>query len=260
MIRKVISLCICSFFCYFSIIKVVGAKDNTNVIVQNFINAVKSDNAKTVAKYVAYPLNRDAPVPNINNEQEFVEKYDMLFDDDLKKAITDSKPDDWDKVGWRGIMLYSGLLWLNDEGKLIALNGMTAKEKDYADTLTKKDKEGLYPALKNYKLNAYIFDVSRGRGRIDEVLTKNDDEDEKKYRYAFWEKGKSMSDKPDIIINGGEVEYYGSANNTSYIFKNGNFSYHFDITYVGPIDMIPYELLIYRDENLLASYPANIVK
>ena len=51
----------------------------------------------------------------------------MLFDDELKKAIDDSKLEDWDDVGWRGIMLYRGMLWLSEDVKLKATNYYTDK-------------------------------------------------------------------------------------------------------------------------------------
>ena len=257
---RTLVLWMCCFFIHAEAAEAMIVRDNGSSIVQNFIDAVKSNNAETIAKYVVYPLSRVAPVPDIHDEKEFIERYAMLFDDNLRTAIIDSNLDDWENVGWRGIMLYSGLLWLNDDGKLIALNSMSPEEQKYSTSLAEKDKNSLYSTLKNYNSNIYIFDIAKGRGRIDEISDKKIDKYHEKYRYAFWNKGKSMSDKPDIVINDGKVEYYGSANNTGYIFKNGEYTYHFDITYVGSVDTPPYELSVHKNEQLISSYPAEVVK
>ena len=54
-----------------------------------------------------------------------------------------------------------------------------------------------------------------------------------------------MSDKPEILISDGKVEYHGSANNTEYHFKSDDYEYVFFINYVGPMDMKPYEFGIF---------------
>lgn len=57
-----------------------------------------------------------------------------------------------------------------------------------------------------------------------------------------------MSDKPEILISDGKVAYLGSANNTEYHFKSGNYEYVFFVNYVGPIDMKPYEFGVYKNK------------
>lgn len=65
---------------------------------------------------------------------------------------------------------------------------------------------------------------------------------------ALWNKDGKMSDKPEILISDGKVAYLGSANNTEYHFKSGNYEYVFFVNYVGPIDMKPYEFGVYKNK------------
>ncbi len=228
-------------------------------IVQNFIDVVKTDNAAQIARYVQYPMHRSNPIPQVVNEQDFIKRYEMIFDDELKKNIIESKVEDWSKMGWRGIMLHNGLLWLDDEGKMIALNHTSIKEDEYAIEITKHEREKLYPALRQFYLNKYIFETEMGHGRIDDMADDLVDSEEI-YRYTFWNKGRDISEKPDIIIDNGTVEYHGTANNTYYIFKNGAYTYQFEVTYVGHIDTPPYALVVLKDDKEIATYSATLLR
>lgn len=55
-----------------------------------------------------------------------------------------------------------------------------------------------------------------------------------------------MSVEPEVLVSDGSVEYLGSANNTEYHFKSGDYEYVFFINYAGPEDMKPYEFGIYK--------------
>ena len=101
--------------------------------IQNFINLIKENNPKKIAQYVDYPLKRSNPSPDINNAAEFIEKYNMLFDNYLKEMIIKSDVEkDWKRMGRRGYMLYDGIIWLvPDNYKLKAINYTSDKEKEY---------------------------------------------------------------------------------------------------------------------------------
>lgn len=77
----------------------------------------------------------------------------------------------------------------------------------------------------------YIFvaknnDKIVGIGRIDRVAKR--DVTPPEFRYVFWNKGKSMADKPDIVIYNGTLEERGTAHNLFYQFNNNGYTYMFD--------------------------------
>ena len=73
------------------------------------------------------------PIPDIKDEAELINRFDEVFNDELTAVIASSNIDtDWDSVGWRGIMLNSGVMWVDTDGKIIAVNTQNAKEQALA--------------------------------------------------------------------------------------------------------------------------------
>ena len=227
-------------------------------MVQQFTNAIKSNNPEIIANYVVYPLSRANPVPDVHNKQEFIERYNSLFDDDLKKIIINSNENDWSVVGSKGIMLNDGIIWLNEEGKLIAINGFSEKESKYANKWEETDKSTLNPLLRKYHRNINIFETQKYLGRIDEIA--GDKEYQYSYRLALWHQNEKMSEKPIIVVDNGTVEYLGSSNNHIYSFKSGETTYTFEVTYIGSEDLVPYQLIISKDNNQLSIEAATLMK
>lgn len=237
--------------------------DDIAQVVQKFKDAVKTDNPEIIADYVEYPYNRRNPLPDIENKENFVNNYEIILDDELKQLINDSKLEDWDKGGWRGIMLYAGIVWLNEDGKLKAINYYTDKAKEYAIKWYQNDKARVYEALREYDENVAIFKTDTKLGRIDKI---NIDEYSSRYRLALWDKDDDMSVRPEVLLSDGRVEYFGTANNTEYHFKSVDYEYVFFINYVGPKDMKPYEFGIYKSaenfdyDNVVLFEEAQLVK
>ena len=49
--------------------------------------AIEDGDATFVAKLVHYPLERTAPLPSIPNEEEFVKRFPVLFDETFRERI-----------------------------------------------------------------------------------------------------------------------------------------------------------------------------
>lgn len=235
------------------------SQDNKDVIY-NFINAVKENDIEKIADLFVYPISRRSPVPDICNKEELLEKYEIHIDEELKQRIIN--PDNWTVMG-RGIMLDNGSVWLNNDGYILtSLYVATAKEKENIENLIQKDKDGVYSSLKGFTSNVLFFKIEKGIGRIDLLprVTKNIAEDEV-YQYAFWSKGKKMSEKPDIVLKNGFRKAEGNFGlNEYYIFKNGIYTYSFNLNNIARNDMNYRELNIYKNDELVVSYPAEIFK
>jgi len=116
----------------------------------------------SLGEMVVYPLHRAAPIPNVDNAEEFIERYSELFDDSLKKRIEESDVEkDWSRMGYRGIMLGSGLLWIDDDGMLIALNYQSAKELQNSKSILEKDIIGIHESLRDFKKHVLILETSK---------------------------------------------------------------------------------------------------
>jgi hypothetical protein len=221
--------------------------------IKAFINNIKSNKKEAVANVIRYPLNREYPIPAIKNKADFIKKYDQIFDATLKNEIIKSNPaKDWSEVGWRGIMLNQGKLWIDTDGKIIAINYQSKFESDLKNKLIASEKNKLNPSIAKFKAPVTILETSKFRVRIDDLGNDN-------YRYASWSIKQKMSEKPDLIITNGKWIADGSGGNHSYEFKKGNYTYQCFIIVLGESDAPPARLIITQNEKEILNQDAKIV-
>jgi hypothetical protein len=109
-------------------------------------------------------------------------------------------------------------MWIDTDGKIIALNHQSETEKKQRLKLISEQKESLHSTLKSFKNPQYKFKTKHYLIRIDEL-------ENGKYRYASWKNNQNESAKPDIILINGILEFSGSGGNHTITFKKGNFKY-----------------------------------
>jgi hypothetical protein len=195
-------------------------------IILDFINCVKSQNKEKLSSKIRFPLKREYPIPPIKNKQEFLKRYNEVFDDYLTKKIIGSTLTEWNDVGWRGIMLLNGELWLDYDGKLISVNHQSVLEKKEKERIIKLEKNTLNPSIQAFKAPVLIFETTSYRVRIDDLGSFN-------YRYSSWPIKSKVSDEPALIIKNGKWTPDGSGGNHNYQFKNGGYNY---ICYINELD------------------------
>lgn len=217
-------------------------------VVKEFIEKIKNNDRQSIAAQVIYPFRRDYPVKRIKNEAEFVARFDEVFDQNLKNIILKSSPRrDWSQVGWRGIMLNQGDLWIDEAGDLISVNYETSKTKSLKKTLIERDKGWLFEPLRNYEFPVYQIKTKTHIIRIDEMKGGV-------YRYSSWKNGRKMSEKPDLLIEKGEKIIEGTAGSTRYVFKNDG--HEFEINFEVEEEGIEAILTITKDEETLSEQNA----
>lgn len=198
--------------------------------VQKLIQAFKAKDVNAISQAVQYPLERPKPLPAINNANEFKTRFNQVFDGALQNQIAQSKLSDWEQVGWRGIMLHDGVVWVSnvDEedkssahatAKITAVNHLSAAEKQWQQQLLTKQKNGLHPSLQSFAKPEMVFTTPKYLVRID--LLKNG-----KYRYAVWNSKQDQSSQPNLVLNNGTVTSDGSGGNHYFDFKSGPYAYH----------------------------------
>jgi hypothetical protein len=221
--------------------------------IKSFIANVKSNNKEGVAGFISFPLRRDNPIPNVKNKTDFIKRYDQIFDTALKNEIIKSDPaKDWSEVGWRGIMLNQGTVWIDTDGKLISINHQSEYEKNFKKKLIASEKVKLHPSIAKFKAPEYILETSKFRIRIDDLGNDN-------YRYASWSGKKSMSEKPDLVITNGKWIPDGSGGNNYFDFKKGDYLYRCYIIALGTKDSPPATLTITQKGKEILSQNAKIV-
>lgn len=229
-------------------------RDDHKEVVADFINNVKTKNPVMLDSLVYYPLSREYPLPAIYNKEEFKQRYNEVFDDELIQKIIKSNPtEDWSAVGWRGIMLDRGDLWIDYDGTLIAVNHQSKWETKKRQELIEAERSQLHPSIQKYYEPIHILKTNKYLIRIDRMVENG------KYRYASWPINKRMSDKPDLVILGGEFVSEGSGGNHYYEFKNGAYTYQCYIIIMGEDDSPPANLTVLKGEKEILSQAADIV-
>lgn len=219
-------------------------------IVADFIKLVKSGNVQKLSSKIKYPLNRAYPISPIKNKQEFVKRYKEVFDDNLIKKIINSKVEtDWSDVGWRGIMLLRGELWLDIDGKLTAVNHQSKLEAKEQARLINVEKNSVHPSIRNFEQPVLVLETAQYRIRIDDLGNNN-------YRYAAWPIKSKMSDKPKLILTNGKFKPDGSGGNHNYQFKSGDYVYTCFIIVMGEKDAPPAQLVITKAGKQILYQPA----
>jgi hypothetical protein len=221
--------------------------------VKSFIANVKSNNKEGVAAFISFPLGREYPIPVVKNKADFIKRYDQIFDATLKKEILNSNPaKDWSEMGWRGIMLGQGDIWMDTDGKVITINYQSQAEKDLKNRLIAGEKGKLHLSIATFKAPVYVLETSKFRIRIDDLGNDN-------YRYASWSIKKPMSEKPDLIITNGKWISDGSGGNSHYDFKKDAYLYQCYIIVLGTSDSPPAQLTISQNGKEILNQNAKIV-
>jgi len=109
--------------------------------IQKVITLFQTKNIDVISKIVNYPLHREFPIPDVKNEADFRKRFNQIFDAKIINQISNSKTEQWSEVGWRGIMFSDGDVWINENGKIIAVNYQSDFENAQYKSLVVNDKK-----------------------------------------------------------------------------------------------------------------------
>lgn len=214
-------------------------------LVQRLVQTFKTNDKAKIAAWVSYPLRREYPLKSIQNQQALVQRFTEVFDAALIKQIAQSKMSDWAEVGWRGIMLDNGTVWINESGKIFAINHQTANAKQALQAAIAADKAQLPPSLQNFERPLYQIQTKTFSIRIDVVA-------EGKYRYAAW-KSSNAKGAPELVLTNGEMNYDGTGGNHSISFKKDGYTYQVYIFVIGAESNADASLEVSKQGKLLLS-------
>lgn len=221
--------------------------------IKSFIDSIKSDKKDAIAALVAYPLKREYPIPDVVDKADFIKRYDEIFDSVLKNEIVKSDPSkDWYDMGWRGIMLNKGNVWMDFDGRLTSINYQSEAEIDLKKKLIAAQKKELDSSIAFFQKPICVLETAKFRIRIDNLGNEN-------YRYASWPIDKAMSEKPDLIIYRGNLVMEGSGGNHQYEFKKENYTYECAFIVAGEKDAPPAKLTIYQGDKVILMQNAKII-
>ena len=230
------------------------SKTEHKVVVEYFVDCIKNSDIDKLDSIISYPIERPYPIPSINDKQELKKRYSEIFDDSLTSVISNSNiKEDWTDMGWRGIMLNNGIVWLDYDGRFITTNYTSDKEKALEEKWIKYEKELLHTDLKDFKKPIHTIETDKFIVRVD--LLEN-----KKYRYASWSIDSDISNKPNLVISNGEWTPDGSGGNHHFTFTNGEYSYIVYVNILGTDETPPFNLEVTKNDKILLKQPAELIK
>lgn len=209
--------------------------------VKTIIALFKENNIDKISNQINYPLYRKYPIPPIKDKEAFKQRFNEVFDTVLINKIANSQLEQWSAMGWQGVMLDNGIVWLGyTDAVITAVNYQSDLEKKLREALIIKDKENLHPSLKTLVSPTYKIQTKKYHIRIDELTNY-------KYRYASWKMGEKESSKPDIVLTDGEKVFEGSGGNHVFTFVNEHYTYKVYRTMVENPKMPEIRLYIIKD-------------
>ncbi|AKP50235.1 hypothetical protein [Cyclobacterium amurskyense] len=223
-------------------------------VVEYFVDCIINSDIDKLDSIISYPIERPYPIPSINNKQELKKRYSEIFDDSLTSIISCSNiKEDWTDMGWSGIMLHNGIVWLDYDGQFLTTNYTSEKEKALEEKWIESEREQLYINLKDFIKPIHTLETEKFILRID--LLEN-----QKYRYASWSIESDLSNKPDLVINNGEWTPDGSGGNHHFTFTNGEYSYIVDVNILRSEETPPFTLEVTKNDKVLLKHPAELKK
>lgn len=215
--------------------------------IKKLIAIFKTKNSDKISAIISFPLQRQSPLPPIKNKEEFRKRFREVFDDVLLDKIITSKIDQWSKMGWRGIMLDDGLVWMgNSDGIITAVNHQSDFEKKRRGDLIEKEKQNLHGSLTTFESPVYKIETKNFLIRIDKLANET-------YRYASWKINQKESLKPSIILVDGKIDFQGSGGNHVITFINGIYVYHLYRNVIGEEDMPEITLEVEKNGRIILS-------
>jgi len=222
-------------------------------IVTPLIEAFKVNDRSAISKMITYPLSRKVPLPSIKTESEFISRFEQVFDAELVNTIAHSDPEkDWSAMGWRGIMLSHGIVWLDTNGKIWSVTYESKTEKNIRAELINKQKKSLHESVASFNKPILEWHTKNFHIRIDDVGENN-------FRYASWSINKSTTEKPDLVLLNGEITFKGSGGNHHYSFKNGEYLYRCYVSIIGNDTSPPGVLDVFKAGKTILSQPVTKV-
>ena len=193
----------------------IEANDSLPQAVKTLVKAVVENDSVGFANLMSYPIQRPYPLHDVENSEEMRSYYPKLVDDSLRQAISHSRPDEWQRQGWRGWSVKNGeYVWVDES--VYDVPYLSRREKSTRDSLMKCEMESLAPSMRDggwIPEGCYSHKGGNQIYRID----RRDEKEGQVYRLAVYPDHQHMGQDPEHILRGHQ-EADGTAVMVTYFF------------------------------------------
>lgn len=193
-------------------------------VIKYFVDCIKNADIDKLDSIVTYPIARLHPDgSSINNKQELIEHFSEIFDYQLTSIISNSNiKEDWSDVGYRGLMLKGGIIWLSLGGNFIASNyehvkdvgkvptilGIINKDnlKDFSYNFCRYSRNEIF-ARKGYAFKSKDLDLYFGaqpwyKKNTDATISLNEYQKQTVNLFQDFEKKQTAKENKCIVVDG----------------------------------------------------------
>lgn len=216
--------------------------------IRKTVNYITNKNVNALSRRIQYPIDRDYPLLSIKGPKDLIARFDELFDSIFISKLTLSFSDStiFERNGNYGLVQgeygFIGDLWFNYDGMLITVNYMSERAEVERKRLEDSIRLQTHISIRDWRSNQLVASSNKYLIRIDYVGDS--------LRYASWNKGKTQSDKPDLVIMGGKWEAQGSMGGWTWTFINKGWKYIVDQNnYADSDDRVGLFLIVTKEGN-----------
>lgn len=146
-------------------------------IISKLKKTIEDSDSKGFAAICIYPIARPYPLRDIGDSIDMEAYFPVMIDDSLRKAVGESKGEDWESYGWRGWSFGASTpLWVDDSGLEIVSYVSNAEKglqkilaREELLTLAPEFREGWTPVMTMLSENGeqlYRIDTKDGKMRL----------------------------------------------------------------------------------------------
>ena len=195
----------------------VTPEDLETYKLAHLIKAIEDGDAETVSESVHYPLPRPAPLPPIENSEEFIAYFPIIFDNAFRRQLRKTSfTDSWIMPNSWGVEYYYNFIridgTLKSGGRIHKLDCCSETEKKLRRKLMEEDRKTLCDYLQNEPFTPVLcFETTDGKtaGRIDEL-------EDHQFRIALFNKPVHPGDCPYNTFKA-NIIYEGRQGSHSYL-------------------------------------------
>lgn len=172
---------------------------NLKINLAKAIQCIADNDAEGFASRCHYPVRVNPLGKMIETPENMVKLFDILFPKDQCDLFKDKTENDWEEMGWRGIMYDRGEFWSEyGDGKISVINFSSKAIKEVEEKEKEVASSCLHPSLQGREWEI-INSFKCNNGIIFRIDRRDEDE---KYRFILFKQGESFNEIPSYVMFG----------------------------------------------------------
>lgn len=186
-------------------------------VFKKFQEDVRSKDREKIASYFRFPFDLGYPLPEIKDKDDFLAKYELIFDNVIEEEILYSNR--WCRIPEMYVrhVKHKRLLSGEIDNNNLIITSFDFHPAAYYKALEEEiniQRQMVHPSLRDYRRPLVVARPESYIFRVDEIQPGE-------MRLALWKKGKTMKNSPDYVAQNGFLTRAGLWGIPDWMFING---------------------------------------